>query len=91
MIKEKKSISVIGNYYISTVFIYFDHEIPGTPPSPDPERAIFLETIVFLKLNKIKSEVYHERYSTYKDATEGHRRCIISVRNRFKKEASKID
>jgi hypothetical protein len=60
----------IGDVYVSTVFLSMDHNyFEGEPP------ALF-ETMVFG--GPLDGEM--ERYSTYDEAVEGHKRMVERVR-----------
>ena len=54
--------------YISTVFLCFDHQFGDGPP-------LLFETMVFSEHGSWAEEDM-DRYSTYEDAVEGHRRMV---------------
>lgn len=58
---------------VSTVFIGICHNF-----NPDSNVPIVFETMVF---EDYGSSIYQERYSTYKEAEDGHKRAIEWVRN----------
>lgn len=69
----------INGLRVSTVFLGLDHSFDGS--------LHIFETMVFKK----KSEVgYCERYSTWQEAEEGHKRAIEWVKNGCKDEDTEI-
>lgn len=52
---------------ISTVFLGIDHGLGGN------EKPVLFETMVFK--NGSGSEIYQERYCTYEEAEDGHKRA----------------
>jgi hypothetical protein len=62
--------TVIKNIKISTVFLGFDH---NTGPIGPP---ILWETMIS---NDLNSSEYQVRYTSYKDAVEGHLKAIQTV------------
>jgi hypothetical protein len=76
----------IGEFFISTVFIGLDHKFssPEEKLKPDYKPDIF-ETMVF-KRGDFSSEEYCDRYSTWKEAEEGHQKAIEWIKNGCKEE-----
>ncbi len=64
----------INDYRISTVFIGICHNF-----NPWSHTPIVFETMIFDKENN--SLDYQERYSTWQEAEEGHKRAIEWVKN----------
>jgi hypothetical protein len=66
----------IENYYISTVFLGFDHSFlqEGTP--------ILFETMVFNKVDE-EWDQYQERYSTWEQAEDGHKLVCEKINNKL--------
>lgn len=66
------------NFYISTVFLGMDHGF-GSPPQ-------FFETMVFDQTgetsynNNKLNEIFMDRYETWEQAEEGHRRILDKVK-----------
>lgn len=65
----------IGDVMVSTVFLGIDHNwsFEGAP--------ILFETMVFGGDKDLDS--YQERYSTYKEAMEGHLEAILAVKRKI--------
>lgn len=68
----------INEYRISTIFIGLCHNFDLFSGIP-----IVFETMVF---EGEKSDVYMERYSTWQEAEEGHKRAVEWVKNGCKEE-----
>jgi hypothetical protein len=62
----------IGNILVSTVFLCLDHSFRGDVP-------ILFETMIFGG----KLEGYQERYSTWDEAIDGHKRACDRVLKEF--------
>lgn len=60
----------IGDILVSTVFLGSDHRWGSGPP-------VLFETMVFG--GDADTDQYCERYSTWDEATEGHRRIVASL------------
>lgn len=65
--------TVIGNVYVSTVFLGLDHSFGESKP-------LLFETMVFG--GDLDSE--QERYSTWKQAEKGHQQMIKKVKRKLK-------
>lgn len=61
-------INLINGKYISTVWLGKDLNFFGGAP-------LLLETMIFDKENKGES-IYCERYTTWKEAEEGHKKAV---------------
>lgn len=68
----------INGKRISTVFLGLCHNF-----NPRGGTPIVFETMVF---EGDKSDIYQERYSTYKQAEDGHQRAIEWVKNGCKED-----
>jgi hypothetical protein len=69
----------INNKWISTVWLGLNHQwMPGGPP-------LLFETMVF-DYNDKGREIYGNRYSTYQEALEGHKKAVEWVKNGCKEE-----
>jgi len=96
-IKNRRILeTTIGKYWISTVFLGLDHNFGLGEP-------LYFETMVFNTKNKTKCKIGKteiesvredldmERYSTYKEAEEGHKKLVekwtkVNKVNNLKKE-----
>lgn len=58
----------VGNKRVSTVFLGIDHGFMSEIP-------ILFETMIFGD-----DEEYQERYATYEEAEEGHKRVVASIK-----------
>ena len=68
----------VGDFWISTVFLGIDHSWGfGTKP-------ILFESMVFDETKKVKGLIevdgYTRRYSTWKEAENGHRKIVRAIR-----------
>lgn len=76
--KQRIGYSDLGEYCVSTVFLGIDHSFEIGPP-------LLFETMIFMKDNAyVKGEKnifldYQERYSTWNEAKEGHKRACEHV------------
>lgn len=68
----------VNNMRISTVWLGLDHQWV------DGESPLLFETMIF-KDNNFDSD-YLERYSTYEQALEGHKKAVEWVKNGCKEE-----
>ena len=57
----------IGEQEVSTVFLGLDHSFWGGKP-------LLFETMIFPECE------YQERYSTWEEAEEGHKRAVLNVK-----------
>jgi hypothetical protein len=62
---------MVGNYFVSTVFLGLDHGFGGGP--------LWFETMVFLGAG---TEDFSERYETWDEAVAGHERAVALYRNK---------
>lgn len=69
---------IINKKRISTVFLNINHNLC------DEGEPLLFETMVFSEGNW--SEIYCERYSTWQEAEEGHKRAVEWVKNGCKEE-----
>lgn len=69
---------IINDHRVSTVFIGLCHYFNFNNKTP-----IVFETIVF---KNDRSDIYQERYATWKEAEEGHQRAIQWVKNGCKED-----
>ncbi len=65
----------VGPYWISTVFLGFDHSFVSGKP-------VLFESMVF----KQDKSVGMDRYETYGEAMEGHRRLVEKYRAKVEKK-----
>lgn len=66
----------IGELQVSTVFIGLDHKLSFIEERDDPDyKPDIFETMVF----KDGSDIYCDRYATWKEAEEGHQKAIAWV------------
>ncbi len=68
----------INGHRLSTVFLGLCHNY-----DPYDKTPIVFETMVF---QNNRSDIYQERYATWKEAEEGHQRAIEWVKNGCKDE-----
>lgn len=66
----------IDGHLVSTVWLGLDHSFDGGLP-------LLLETMVF---NKEGKDIYCDRYTTWEEAEEGHKKAIEWVNNRCKQD-----
>ncbi len=69
--RRKVAFDDIGEIQVSTVFLGLDHNHFGGRP-------LLFETMVF---NGNGNDIYCERYSTWKEAEEGHKTALEWVNN----------
>ena|ERR1700722_16805221 len=62
-------LDTIGEVRVSTVFLGLDHSFNAGPP-------LLFETMIFEGAH----DLYQERYSTWDEAVEGHRRALNLVK-----------
>jgi hypothetical protein len=62
----------LNGYEISTVFLGIDHQFGIGPP-------LIFETMVFVKDDR--QDIYCDRYSTWKEAEQGHKKAVEWVEN----------
>ena len=67
----------INDFHISTVFLGIDHNFYEGPP-------ILFETMIFE--NDSYSEIYCDRYCTWQEAEEGHKKAVEWAKNERKEE-----
>jgi len=67
---------IVNGHRVSTVFLGLCHNPRGGVP-------IVFETMVF---QNDRSDIYQERYATYKEAEDGHQRAIEWVKNGCKED-----
>jgi hypothetical protein len=70
---EKKAVKQehVGDIYVSTVFLALDHSLPW-----DADKTpVLWETIIFGG----EHDQYQERYTSYEDALEGHKKALELV------------
>lgn len=67
--RKRVALDEIGEFVVSTVFLFFDHSFHNDGP------PILFETMIFSD-NNMKLEGYCERYCTWVEAMEGHQRAI---------------
>lgn len=67
------SVTKIGDVKISTVFLGLDHQFYIT----GEERPALFETMIF----KGEHDDFQERYSTWDEAEEGHKKAVELVKN----------
>lgn len=67
----------IGDFWISTVWLGINHQYGNGKP-------LIFETMVFK--NESGIDAYCDRYSTWKEAEEGHKRAVEWVKNGCKDE-----
>jgi len=61
---------------ISTVFLGLDHNWDISGKSKNP---VLFETMIFFNSDILELNYYQERYTSYKDAIQGHRDCVRMV------------
>jgi hypothetical protein len=66
--ERRVAVDEIGDVRVSTVFLGLDHGYGGPP--------IIFETMIFGGPH----DKYQERYSTWQEAEEGHRRAVVLVK-----------
>jgi len=64
-----------GKVFVSTIFLGIDHNFGGGKP-------LVFETMIFGG----KHDLYQERYSTYEEAIEGHKRAVLLAKGKIKGE-----
>lgn len=68
----------VDNYFISTVFLGIDH-------SYDFGNPVLWETMIFRKdkdgSKELGSDIFHDRYSTYDEAIQGHKEAVKLVKS----------
>lgn len=71
--EERKRVALdeINGVSISTVFLGLDH-------SHGAEKPILWETMCFS--HNLDYDQYQERYSSYEEAVEGHKKCVEAVK-----------
>jgi hypothetical protein len=69
---------IINGHRVSTIFLGLCHNY-----DPFSNIPIVFETMVF---QNDRSDIYQERYSTWKEADEGHKRAIEWVKNGCKED-----
>lgn len=75
----------IGPYCISTVFLQIDHSFT------DGGKPVVFETMIFgEEEDQPWSESYCERYSTWDEAVEGHKKAVEEVQARLKLHPERI-
>jgi hypothetical protein len=62
---------VVGDIHVSTVFLGLDHRWWSS------DTPVLWETMIF----EGKHDQYQERYTSYKDALEGHKKALNLVKN----------
>ena len=73
--KIKRTLIKKYNILISTIFLYVDHSC-----DIEDNKPILFETMIFFRNDKDHElDQYQERYSTYKEACDGHRRAVRLV------------
>jgi hypothetical protein len=73
--------------FVSTVFLPIDHGYPGWSGHTENYKPVVFETMIYDE-TKYEWLNYQDRYSTWKEAEEGHRRAIEWVKNGCKKNES---
>ncbi len=75
----------IGDKFVSTVFLGIDHGYPIWSGHTENYRPVVFETMIH---DETKDEWlnYQERYSTWQEAEEGHKRAVEWVKNGCKDE-----
>ena len=68
------ALKAIGNVRISTVFLSIDHSFAFTGVDEEP---ILFETMIFGG----KYDEYTERYHTWEEAEEGHKKAVQMVKD----------
>lgn len=77
--KRRVGLDVISDKEVSTVFL-------GTPYfSLSNDEVLFFETMVFAEKNHWR-DIYMDRYSTWQEAEQGHKKAIQWVKNGCKDE-----
>lgn len=66
------------NVDISTVFLGLDHGYPRWSGHTKSYKPVLFETMIFWPSNE-ELDQYQERYSTWKEALEGHRKAVRMV------------
>lgn len=69
----------IGEHIVSTVWLGLNHNWDESGP------PLVLETMVF-EDGKIGQDIYRDRYSTWDEAVQGHKKAIEWVKNGCKDE-----
>ena len=67
----------LDEYYVSTVFLAFDHGFENTKP-------VLWETMIFPLRDNGRidyNDLYCDRYTSYDDAQRGHRTVLDTLRN----------
>jgi len=77
VISEHVNDEYINDNRISTIFLGLNHSFQ------EIGKPLIFETMVF---NPEKSVIYCERYSTWQEAEEGHKRAVEWVKNGRKDE-----
>jgi len=65
-----------NGYYVSTVFLGLDHNLTGKG------KPLLFETMIFDHLIEGKHDLYQYRYSTWKEAMQGHIRTKGEYQNK---------
>lgn len=76
----------VGKYEVSTVDLGLNHQFDETLP------PLYYETMIFIKGNTFEErhneenpfEYYQERYTTEKQAREGHKKAVEYVKEKLK-------
>lgn len=76
----------VGKYEVSTVDLGLNHQFDETLP------PLYYETMIFIKGNTFEErhseenpfEYYQERYTTEKQAREGHKKAVKYVKEKLK-------
>jgi hypothetical protein len=76
---DKKVVALDGieEITVSTVFLGLDHSFGVGPP-------VLFETMVFGLQGEYQDEHYQERYCTYEEAIEGHKKVLQAVLDLWK-------
>jgi len=78
--KKHVSEEMVGNYWVSTVWLGLNHQFGFGRP-------LLFETMVFdHDPNSNRNEIYMNRYSTWQEAEEGHKKAVKWVKNGCKEE-----
>lgn len=68
----------VGHFFVSTVFLCLDHGFPEMKKMSEPYRPLVFETMI-KNLKTGEWLDYQERYHTYQEAQEGHKKAVQCV------------
>lgn len=79
----------IGPFLISTVFLGLDYDHLFAGEKKKNYKPLIYETMIFYKEDdkiKMAFDGYQDRYRTYKDALEGHKKAVQMVQDHYNQQ-----